>query len=158
MVNGDRHEVTANEGSFVVNGQRLSADIRPLGPGHWHVIVDLKGYDVRLSEGREGKEMTINGNIYSVEVQDRMTELLRSMGMNMATGAKATEVKAPMPGLVLRIEAAPGQNVSKGDPLLVLEAMKMENVIKSPADGTVKSIEVTKGQAVEKGQSLVKFA
>lgn len=158
LVNGTRHEVSGNDGLFLVDGRTIQPDIKQLGPGHWHVIIDIKGYDVKLSDGRDGKEISINGNIYTVDVQDRMAELLRSMGMNLATTAKASEVKAPMPGLVLRIEASPGQTVTKGEPLLVLEAMKMENVIKSPADGTVKSIEVTKGQAVEKGQALVKFA
>jgi biotin carboxyl carrier protein len=62
-----------------------------------------------------------------------------------------------MPGLVLKIMVEPGQEVSKGDGLLILEAMKMENIIKAPTDGVVKSIEVEQSNAVEKNQVLIKF-
>jgi len=67
------------------------------------------------------------------------------------------EVKAPMPGLLLNVMVKPGNQVFKGDNLLVLEAMKMENMIKSPTDGVVKSIEVEKSSAVDKNQVLIKF-
>jgi biotin carboxyl carrier protein len=62
-----------------------------------------------------------------------------------------------MPGMVLSVSVAEGQQVQKGDPLLVLEAMKMENVIKSPGEGTVKSIAVKAGAAVEKNALLIRF-
>jgi biotin carboxyl carrier protein len=62
-----------------------------------------------------------------------------------------------MPGLILSVAVAEGQEVKKGDPLLILEAMKMENVIKAPADATVKVIKVRKGDSVDKNQVLVLF-
>lgn len=62
-----------------------------------------------------------------------------------------------MPGLVLKLIAEVGQEIKLGEPLLILEAMKMENVIKSPGDGTVKAIHVTKGLAVEKGFLLMEM-
>ena len=77
------------------------------------------------------------------------------LGIKNATQNKIDTIKAPMPGLVLKIEATPGQAVLKGDTLLVLEAMKMENVIKAPANGTVAQILVQQGQAVEKGAVLI---
>jgi biotin carboxyl carrier protein len=67
------------------------------------------------------------------------------------------ELKSPMPGLVLKIEVNPGDVLQKGDPILVLEAMKMENVLKAPADVKVKEVLVKSGQAVEKNAVLVKF-
>jgi biotin carboxyl carrier protein len=73
-------------------------------------------------------------------------------------GKKINEIKAPMPGLVLRIPINEGDSVSKGEGLLVLEAMKMENIIKSPGDVVVSKILVKPGQAVEKNQLLVSFA
>jgi biotin carboxyl carrier protein len=66
-------------------------------------------------------------------------------------------LKAPMPGLVLEFRVVPGDKVVEGDALVVLEAMKMENILKSPGEATVKSIEVTKGQAIEKNQVLITF-
>jgi biotin carboxyl carrier protein len=71
---------------------------------------------------------------------------------------KVNEVKAPMPGLVLEIRVNVGDAVKKGDAILVLEAMKMENILKSPTDGTVSKINVKKGIAVEKNQVLINFA
>ena len=68
-----------------------------------------------------------------------------------------SNVKAPMPGLVLDILVETEQAVSKGDALLILEAMKMENVLKAEGDGVVKSIEVTKGTAVDKGQIIIEM-
>jgi biotin carboxyl carrier protein len=70
---------------------------------------------------------------------------------------KISEIKSPMPGLVLDILVQPGDVIKKGDQVLVLEAMKMENIIKSQTDAVVKSVPIEKGVAVEKGQVLVKF-
>jgi biotin carboxyl carrier protein len=75
---------------------------------------------------------------------------------NMAS-KKVLELKAPMPGLVLNIVVKEGDSISKGDALLVLEAMKMENNIKSPTDGIIKKIHAVKGNAVEKNQLLISF-
>ena len=71
--------------------------------------------------------------------------------------SKLNEIKAPMPGLVVRITVEEGAEVKKGDSLLVLEAMKMENVIKAPGDAVVGKIKVNAGQAVEKNQLLISF-
>ena len=67
------------------------------------------------------------------------------------------DIKAPMPGLILDIMVEVGQEVKKGDALMILEAMKMENVLKSTGEGTITSIEVEKGQSVEKNNILIKF-
>ena len=67
------------------------------------------------------------------------------------------EVKAPMPGLILDVLAKPGQEVKKGDQLMILEAMKMENVLKAQGEGVISGIEVAKGDSVEKNQVLIKF-
>ncbi len=77
--------------------------------------------------------------------------------MDNLNANKINEIKAPMPGLVLDIRVAEGDAVKKGDTILVLEAMKMENSIKSPTDGLVKKISVKKGLAVEKNQVLINF-
>jgi biotin carboxyl carrier protein len=86
-----------------------------------------------------------------------MDLLLLQMGLNNNSTGKVNSIKAPMPGLILEINAQQGDVVSPGDTLLVLEAMKMENVIKASGEGTVKSVRVSKGQSVEKGQVLIEF-
>jgi biotin carboxyl carrier protein len=68
---------------------------------------------------------------------------------------KVNDIKAPMPGLVLKVLVTPGQAIKKGDPVLILEAMKMENVFKATSDATVKEIKVAELTAVEKGEVLI---
>jgi biotin carboxyl carrier protein len=83
--------------------------------------------------------------------------LVKKLGLSVAAGQKVKEIKAPMPGLVLDVMAKIGQTVQKGDGLLILEAMKMENVIKAQGDGVVKLVQIEKGQTVEKGAILVEM-
>jgi biotin carboxyl carrier protein len=78
--------------------------------------------------------------------------------MDNLNTAKVSEIKAPMPGLVLRILASEGEEVQKGGNLLVLEAMKMENIIKAPADVIIKSVKVNPGDKVEKNQVMMIFS
>ena len=102
-------------------------------------------------------QVRINNNIYSVQVKNRMDILLSQMGMSSASSQKANDLKAPMPGLVLKINVAEGQAIKKGESLLILEAMKMENVLKAAGDGVVKSIKVNEKSVVDKGQLLIQI-
>lgn len=94
---------------------------------------------------------------YTAKISEPIDELLKSMGLENAMVSKISEVKAPMPGLVLNVLVTVGQTVEIGEKLLVLEAMKMENAIKSPTAGKVASIHVNHGQAVDKNLVLVRF-
>jgi len=98
-----------------------------------------------------------NNQKYSAKITEPMDELLKSMGLENALVQKISEVKAPMPGLVLDVLVSPGDSVEIGQKILVLEAMKMENAIKSPTAGVVASINVSKGQAVDKNYILIRF-
>ena len=82
--------------------------------------------------------------------------MMQTLGLDKAV-KKVDEIRAPMPGMVLDILVKPGDSVKKNDPILILEAMKMENMIKAPEDAVVKAIPAEKGKAVEKGQVLVSF-
>lgn len=144
-----------------VDGKSFDCDIVEMKKGSFHVIKDSRSYNVEVIRSNpEEKSFTvsINGNKYTLAVKDKYDDLLRSLGMDNLAGSKVNEIKAPMPGLVLNVVVEEGTAVKKGDPVIVLEAMKMENILKSPADGTVKKINVKKGQAVEKNQVLINFA
>jgi biotin carboxyl carrier protein len=93
----------------------------------------------------------------TLQLKDRFDLLLEKMGMNAAGSGSLKEIKAPMPGLILDLKVAPGDVVKKGDVVLILEAMKMENSIKSPGDGVVKEVKVSLKQSVEKNQVLIQF-
>jgi biotin carboxyl carrier protein len=93
-----------------------------------------------------------------MQITDQFDELLHQLGMDNLTTATISEIKAPMPGLVLRILASEGQEVQKGGNLLVLEAMKMENIIKAPADVIIKTVKINPGDKVEKNQVMMIFS
>ena len=142
-----------------VNGTSFEMDLARKGSVR-HVIHKHKSYTIEIVHfNKEEKTcvLLVNNQEVSVSIEDRFDALLHSLGMDNMNSQKVNEVKAPMPGLVLKIMVEPEQKVSKGDGLLVLEAMKMENIIKSPTDGVVKSVEVEQTNAVEKNQVLIKF-
>lgn len=142
-----------------VNGEVFDMDFAKQGSVN-HVIHNNNSYTievVHLNKEEKSCVLKVNNQEVTVSVEDRFDALLHQLGMDNMKDQKVNEVKAPMPGLVLNIMVAPGQSVSKGDSLIVLEAMKMENIIKSPTDGVVKSIEVEQSNAVEKNQVLIRF-
>jgi len=143
-----------------VNDLPFKWDLCQIKEGAYHALIDGKSYNLEVIKANfEEKEFEIkvNGRIYPLTARDQNDLLLEKMGMNSMQAQKVSVVKAPMPGLVLDISVEPGAEVKKGDALLVLEAMKMENILKSPTDGVVKSIQATKGAAVEKNEILLNF-
>lgn len=143
-----------------VNGQSIHPDWVLIGPEKYHAIINNQSLTIELAGNDEsGKQMTvvINGVKYQVALENQYDSLLKQLGMDKLAGNKVNNIKAPMPGLVLRINVQVGDAVKKGDGLLVLEAMKMENVIKASGDGIVKKIAVTEKTAVEKGAVLIEF-
>lgn len=135
-------------------------DVLEIKKNRFHVIRDNRSYEVEvLSANSKDKEFVIkiDGNKYALRAQDKFDELLKKMGIDGQGSSKAKEVKAPMPGLVLEVMVKEGAEVKEGEPLLILEAMKMENILKSPSDGKIKSVNVKKGVAVEKNEVLLNF-
>lgn len=144
-----------------VNDDEVLIDKRELSSGRSHVIYKDRSYNVEIvSEHNDEKlvEIKVNGRSYMVKTEDQFDQLLKQLGMDNLTAGKVQEIKAPMPGLVLNVLVAEGQEVQKGDNLLILEAMKMENIIKSTTNGTVKKINVSKGDKVEKNTVLIQFS
>ena len=127
---------------------------------YYHIIKDNLSYNTSiLNFDHETKSFVISvrGNEYKVNVKDEYDELLEHLGIDSFATKKVNDIKAPMPGLVKDIQVEVEDEVSEGQSLLVLEAMKMENIIKSPVNGHIKSIDVKKDTAVDKGQVLIKF-
>lgn len=143
-----------------VNGEAYSLDVSKTGSGTFHILKNHKTYSVEVLEASYPDKkfvLLVNGTRYEVALQNDFDNLLKSMGIGVADTKLAKEVRAPMPGLVLDILVQEGSVVVKGETIVILEAMKMENVLKSPVDGVIKAISINKGVAVEKNQVLVSF-
>ncbi len=156
-VNGS--QVYTVEGSQV-NGQEILADVLKVDNRFYHILTSGRSFNVEVTAiDRQAKTMTVivNGGKYELSLKDKFDLLMEQMGFGKGSALKASDLKAPMPGLVIDVRVQVGDAVKKGDPVIVLEAMKMENVLKSPGDGKVKSIEAAKGTSVEKGFVLIKF-
>jgi biotin carboxyl carrier protein len=154
------YKVEKRGGELLINDEEMDADVQQVNAASYHIINDLKSYNaevISFDKATKTAQIKVNGNLYSVTAQDQFDILLDQLGMSAMNANKVSDIKAPMPGLVLKLFVSEGTHVKKGDNLFVLEAMKMENIIKSPADVIVKSVKIKPGDKVEKGQVLLLF-
>lgn len=153
-------EINRENTELFVNNDLLQLDISDLGKSAAHIIYKNKSFNTELVEINKVEKsciIKVNGNIYAIKIEDQFDQLLKQLGLDNLSSAKVLEVKAPMPGLVLKVIAEEGMEIKKGDNLLILEAMKMENILKSSTDGIIKKISVKQGDKVEKNQILIQF-
>jgi biotin carboxyl carrier protein len=139
---------------------RFDGDVVRISENRYHVIWNHVSYSIDVVESDiPGKsfKFLINGQTYATSARDELDLLLDGMGLNKANANKLNDVKAPMPGLIQSVMVREGDEVNKGDNLLVLVAMKMENVIRASGGGIVKSLKIVPGQIVEKSQVLLEF-
>ena len=159
QVSGQVVEVEVDGDRVSVDGRTYSAALSSI-PGTPLRSLLLDGRSLTLamdSLGRGRWVVTHAGERWEVEVIDERTRHIRSLTASGDHRRTAQVLKAPMPGLVVRVQASPGDSVAAGAGIVVLEAMKMENELKAPAEVHIKSVLVVAGQAVEKGQVLVEF-
>ena len=146
---------------FEVSPENAHAlDIKNVSDSGYHVLENNKSFHIELiNKDAAGKNITvrINGNTYTTKVSDKYDRLIDQLGMKIVGVHRAGDIKAPMPGLVLDILVEVGQFVKKGDKVLILEAMKMENIIKASGDGTIKTVHTVIGTPVEKGALLIEI-
>ena len=153
-------DIEKNSDSGSINNQKFEWNVIKIKENVYHVIKNNKSYNIELLSLNKAEKLffiKVNGIKYKFIVKDKYDELLHNLGMDNLVSIKVAELKAPMPGLVIGVSVTVGDTVKKGDTLLILEAMKMENSIKSPADGVVKSIAIKKGETVEKNQLILNF-
>ncbi len=152
--------IERNSDHLTVNNERVNPDISQIDSSTFHILHDLRSYNVEVvnfDKSAKTAAIKVNGTVYSVTAKDQFDLLLDQLGMSVLNAARVSDIKAPMPGLVLKLFVKEGAEVKKGDNLFILEAMKMENIIKSPADVIVKAVKIKPGDKVEKGQVLLVF-
>lgn len=148
------------DGQWIINDTPAALDIQVQPNGLISVLLDNKSYTATVEKvDTKAKELVlkIDGQPYTVAIKEPIDQLLSSMGLDLKSMQKIEPVKAPMPGMVLKVLVEPGQQINKGDGLLILEAMKMENVLKATGPATVKAIKINERTAVEKGTILIEL-
>ncbi|MBA2292436.1 MAG: biotin/lipoyl-binding protein [Gemmatimonadales bacterium] len=158
-IDGREVEVDVDGDQVIVDGRTVTASIEQVGTTPEHRL-SVDGVTTSLAVDRHAEgvwRLVDQGSVVEVETTDARTRHIRSLGGVVRGTAGGGVLKAPMPGLVVRLAVAVGDAVVAGQGLVALEAMKMENELKAPAAGVVKSVKVEIGQAVEKGQVLIEF-
>lgn len=158
-INGDVYEIEfhGKDGVVLVDGEEVKLDVRPKSvPDHYSMLGNGESYILAVEPRDEPNQYRVHAGGYDFDadvVSKReafLRDYLRAAGVGKAEG----RIKAPMPGLIVKVAAEVGNEVTQGDAILVMEAMKMENEIKAPISGTLQELKVSEGDAVEKGQIL----
>ncbi|MBI5474334.1 MAG: biotin/lipoyl-binding protein [Ignavibacteriae bacterium] len=143
------------DGSVLVNDAPVDVDLRRQDTRTFSFLSDGSSKKVVAEKNADGYHLLVDGTLIEATIESERDRLLRAFDTQAKTAHKRTEVRAPMPALVVRVEVEVGQEVVAGQGLIILEAMKMENEIKASASGKVKEILVGKGKPVEKGERLI---
>ncbi|MEK6754719.1 MAG: acetyl-CoA carboxylase biotin carboxyl carrier protein subunit [Bacteroidota bacterium] len=175
-IDAESYQVCGVSGSEIrLNDHKYSYDLILLELGLYSLLLNGKVHTLKVLQGPDtnrsfaGTEnvsadgsahimISAEGREYSVQVDDERSWLLRSYLSKVHATTGTTTVRAPMPGLIVRVEVKNGDHIQPGHGLIVLEAMKMENEIRSLTGGVVKEIHVEIGKPVEKGEPLVTLA
>lgn len=159
-INGTSIPVTidADSGAFSLPNGSGSFHLEPMPDGRFLLKVGerLLRIDGVVHKG-PSVEFSINGQFVAATVHDEHALMLRSMGIKSATDHTQGQLKAPMPGKIVTVSVAVGDEVAHGQPVVILEAMKMENELKAPVGGRVSKVSASVGSSVEKNELLIEI-
>ncbi len=144
-----------SEGIVVVSGKRVPVDIRQVNPRSFSILMSGKSETVIVDGTRNPYQLYVNGKQSEAVVESERIRLLKKIESQSSKTTSQSEVRAPMPALVIKIEVHVGEDIKEGQGLIVLEAMKMENEIKAHRAGRVKEIHVRNRTPVEKGELIM---
>lgn len=151
-------QATVNDEFSFESDQLADTDLRVQPDGSFHLLQNgqsIRAELVTVDYKAKTFGILINGNHYTVRLSTALEQMIDRLGLGKMATHAAADIKAPMPGLVREVLVSEGQAIATGEPVLILEAMKMENVIKAGGDGTVSAIHVKAGAAVEKGELMI---
>ena len=142
-----------------VNGKLYGVDFETVsGQPVYSLIVDGKSHESYVQRGDDNWQVLLRGRLYPVTVEDEREKRLRAAAGGGVEESGEYHLKAPMPGLVVAIPVDEGQEVKKGQVLLILESMKMQNELRAPRDGVVARVAVVAGEGVDQNQVLIVLA
>lgn len=142
-------------GSVEVEGKKHAVDVKMLSKNRVSVLIDGKSFYATVDVDGLKYDMLLAGRAIHVDIESPSKVIESRIGRSSTARSSTSEVRSPMPGMVVRCEVAVGEAIKVGDGLLVLEAMKMENEIRATFDGVVKKILVVDKQVVDKGELLL---
>ena len=145
----DDHHIRIGDRLLNVNFESVS------GQPVFSLILDGKSYESFVYQGEEDWEVLLRGRQFQVKIEDERERRLKAAAGGGATEGGEFHLKAPMPGLVVIVIVEEGQSVEKGQVMLILESMKMQNELKAPRDGVVGRVRVKAGESVEQKQSML---
>lgn len=145
----DDHHITINGKTYEIDFESVS------GQPVYSLIVDGRSHEAYVHEGDDEWQVLLRGRLYPAQVVDEREKRLRAAAGGGVAETGEFHLKAPMPGLVVAVPVTDGQEIKKGQVLLILESMKMQNELKSPRDGVVTKIKVKAGESVEQKQALL---
>ena len=159
-LDGEEREVLLDAHGVHVDGDDITARVEQIDGTPVRMVTlgeEVHRVVVRPGPHRGLYTLWLDGYRFEVEALDERTRAIRDLSAAAAGPTGPAPLKAPMPGLIVRINAEVGDMVQAGQGLIVMEAMKMENELRAPAAGRVKSIVVAPGTAVEKGALLIEL-
>jgi biotin carboxyl carrier protein len=156
IINDKKYEIDIDrDGQITVNGHARDVDFLPLTGALYSILMDNNSYEV-LVEEREGEvEVQMRGRLFNARVMDERAVLLAETRGELDGEQGEVVVKAPMPGLIVAVPVSEGLEVTKGQTVIILESMKMQNELKAPKDGVVQRVHVAQGQSVEQNKPLL---
>ncbi len=145
-------------GRLIINTDDASLNLEAVEvqPGVYSVIMNNRSFVVGVACNGENR-VNVNGTPISLELLDAVHLHLRELGWDSLKEVKAGLISAQIPGLITKIFRGVGDEIVEGDPLFLIEAMKMENEIKAPVSGIIQKISVSEGQTVEKGTNIIEI-
>jgi len=155
-INDKKRDVTISDNSeVIIDDTKHHYEVIELGRNDYVLRIDNRTYEISAQKnGADEYSLFINGNAIDAVVRTGLQERASSLIEQSPEFKHKMEVKAPMPGMILKIKKREGETVEKGDSIIILEAMKMENDIKSPFSGVIKEIKVSENNPVDKGAIL----
>jgi biotin carboxyl carrier protein len=156
-INGHGYEFEiSSEGEVTLDGRQLRIDFRAIsGLPVYSLLLDAQSYQAVIEPAQSGLAVHLRGRLYQATVEDETQRLLRETAGAFNVGSEEFKLKAPMPGMVVAVPVANGQQVKKGQDLVILESMKMQNELKAPRPGMVCRVLVQAGDNVDQNQVMV---
>jgi biotin carboxyl carrier protein len=142
------------EGQVTLDGEEVQVDFTKIGEGLCLLLVNNESFEGLVEQKEDTWQVLFRGDLYEVQVADERTQLMRARAGMAVPDSGEWPIIAPMPGLVVSVPVEVGQQVEKGDNIVILESMKMENELKTPRAGRIERIVIKKGDSVEQGQVL----